>query len=249
MSLVAYTGSAPTFAERVMGLLDKVDYGQAATDQEKDAVFRLRYDAYLREGAIGKNFSRRLSDRFDDLDNAFIFGVFVDGRLVSSIRLHVSSSAYPELPALGVFSDILGPEIEAGRTIIDPTRFVVDHGAAKVYPELPYVTTRIGLMAGEHFGADAILATVRTEHQAFYRRVFGHEVLADARPYPTLVKPLSLMRLDYFAMKERVHQRYPFFRSTAFERRMLFGGAGAVWASEPETAAVTESAEAEAVAG
>jgi hypothetical protein len=30
------------------------------------------------------------------------------------------------------------------------------------------------------------------------------------------------MTLDYFGMKERVHQRYPFFRSTHFERRALF---------------------------
>jgi hypothetical protein len=67
-----------------------------------------------------------------------------------------------------------------------------------------------------------LLATVRTEHQAFYKRVFGHQVLAAARPYPTLVKPLSLMSLDYEPMKERVKHRYPFFRSTFFERRMLF---------------------------
>ena len=242
MSLVAYTRSAPTFAERVMTLLDKVDYRQAATDQEKDAVFRLRYEAYLREGAIGPSFSKRLSDRFDDLDNAFIFGVFVDGRLVSSIRLNVSSKSYPDLPALGVFSDLLAADIEAGRTIIDPTRFVVEQNAAKAYPELPYVTTRIGWMAGEYFSADAILATVRTEHQAFYKRIFGHELLADARPYPTLVKPLSLMSLDYFAMKDRVHRRYPFFRSTAFERRMLFGGAeaAAVWAPSEGTIAPAE---------
>jgi N-acyl-L-homoserine lactone synthetase len=232
MSAVPRQRSAQTFAERVMTLLDRVDYRQAVSETEKDAVYRLRYEAYLRERAIGPSFARRLSDRFDDLDNCFIFGVFVEGRLVSSIRLHVTSRSYPDLPAAAVFSDILAPEIDAGRTIIDPTRFVVDYQAARAYPELPYVTTRIGWMAGEHFAADGILATVRTEHQAFYRRTFGHEVLAPARPYPTLIKPLSLMKLDYFGMKDDVHRRYPFFRSTAFERRMLFGGVGAdvVWA-------------------
>lgn len=237
MSAVVRPRPAPTFAERVMALLEKVDYRLAVTDSEKDAVYRLRYEAYLRERAIGPGFSKRLSDRFDDLDNSYIFGVFVDARLVGSIRLHVSSRSYPDLPALGVFADILGPEIEAGKTIIDPTRFVVDHHAARLYPELPYVTTRIGWMAGEHFAADAILATVRSEHQAFYRRVFGHQVLADARPYPTLVKPLSLMKLDYFGMKDDVHRRYPFFRSTGFERRMLFGGPGAevIWATGVES--------------
>ena len=42
------------------------------------------------------------------------------------------------------------------------------------------------------------------------------------RLYPNLQKPVSLMALDYRVARERVHQRYPFFRSTYFERRMLF---------------------------
>jgi hypothetical protein len=37
-----------------------------------------------------------------------------------------------------------------------------------------------------------------------------------------LIKPISLMVLDYPAMRDGVHERYPFFRSTVFERRMLF---------------------------
>ena len=41
--------------------------------------------------------------------------------LASSIRLHVASRQFPELPALNVFSDLLSPEIGAGKTIIDPT--------------------------------------------------------------------------------------------------------------------------------
>lgn len=234
MSLVAYQRSAPTFNERVMNVLDKVDYRQAATDEEKDAIYRLRYDAYVREGTIEPNFGRRLSDKYDDLDNCWVYGVFVDGRLVSSIRLNIAAPSSPDLPAMGVFSDILGPLIEARKTIIDPTRFVVARDAAEKYPELPYVTVRIGWMAGEYFAADMILATVRAEHQAFYKRTFGHELVCEPRSYPALKKPISLMTLDYFGMKERVHRRYPFFRSTAFERRLLFGGAGiaAIWATD-----------------
>ena len=189
MSLVAYTRGTPTFSERVLDLSDKVDYRQALTDDERDAIYRLRYDAYMREGAIAPNFGRRLSDRYDDLDNAWIFGVFVEGKLSASIRLNISSPATPEIPAMGVFADILEPIVASGKTVIDPTRFVVDQAAAKQYPELPYLTVRIGWMAGEYFSADMILATVRTEHQAFYKRIFGHELLAAARDYPSLKSP------------------------------------------------------------
>ena len=252
MNLVAYPRAAQSFTDRVFDLLDRVDYRQAVTDGEKDAVYQLRYRAYLREGAIPPNFSQRLSDRFDDLDNTWIIGVFVDGRLSGSIRLSIASPTYRDMPATNVFPDFLERELDEGRTVIDPTRFVIDHEMARHYPELPYVTTRVGWMAGEYFSADAILATVRTEHQAFYKRTFGHELIADARDYPTLTKPLSLMRLNYLAMKERVHRRYPFFRSTQFERRALFGTAAseaAVCATGGEVAEAAEPAAQSALAG
>jgi hypothetical protein len=73
-----------------------------------------------------------------------------------------------------------------------------------------------------------LLATVRVEHQAFYRRVFGHRVICDARHYPSLTKPISLMALDYPTARDRVLQRNPFFRSSLFERRMLFSSSAAV---------------------
>ena len=38
------------------------------------------------------------------------------------------------------FADILHPELDRGKTIIDPTRFVADPDKAGVFPELPYVT-------------------------------------------------------------------------------------------------------------
>ncbi len=243
MSSVAYARSVLPFSERVNALLDKVDYRLATREEERDAIYRLRYDAYLREGAIIPNFGRRMSDHYDDYDNAWLFGIFVDGALASSFRLHVSTPSHPALPAMGVFGDVLQPHIDAGRTIIDPTRFVVDQNMAKLYPELPYVTVRIGWMAGEFFSADMILATVRVEHQAFYKRVFGHDLLCDARDYPSLTKPISMMSLDYFAQKDRVHHRYPFFRSTAFERRALFSPDAAVsWQSPSVQASNARSA-------
>jgi hypothetical protein len=233
MEALAFAEAPQTFSERVARLLEKVDYRLALDDDDKDAIYRLRYDAYLREGAIGPSFSRRFQDKFDDKDNTWTYGFYIDGRLVGSIRIHIATSAYPDMPALLSFPEILGPELDAGKVIIDPTRFVIDWRASRAYPELRYVVVRLPFVACEFFGADLLLATVRTEHQAFYKRVFGHQVVAPARPYATLVKPLSLMTLDYLAGKDRVQQRYPFFRSTFFERRMLFDMAAAIPPSLP----------------
>jgi hypothetical protein len=217
-----------SLSDRVLELLERVDYRRADTSEEKEAIFRLRHAAYLREGAIPPNPSGRFSDALDDTANTWIFGLYIEGELASSIRLHVGTRQFPDLPALNVFSDLLSPEIAAGKTIVDPTRFVTDQAASRRYPELCYATTRLAWLASEFFSANLLLATVRAEHQAFYQRVFGHRLICEPRHYPSLTKPISLMALDYALARERVVQRRPFFRSTVFERRMLFARAPAL---------------------
>ncbi|HJZ43696.1 MAG TPA: hypothetical protein VJ233_08235 [Hyphomicrobiaceae bacterium] len=221
-------GPARSLTDRVLRLLERVDYRRAETAEEREAIFRLRYAAYLREGAIPPSVDERFSDNLDETANAWVFGVHVDGELASSIRLHVASREHPHMPALNVFSDLLSPVIAAGRTVIDPTRFVADRAASRRHPELCYATTRLAVVASEHFAANMLLATVRAEHQAFYRRVFGHRLICEPRHYPSLTKPISLMGLDYPIARDRLLQRHPFFRSSFFERRMLFGTPAAI---------------------
>jgi N-acyl-L-homoserine lactone synthetase len=217
--------AAASLSDRIVELLQHVRYRSAETDDERAAIFRLRYEAYLREGVIQPSFGRTLSDPYDDSENAWIVGVHVDNRLVASMRIHVGTQDYPELVATQVFPEYVLPELEAGKVVIDPTRFVVDASAARTHPELSYVTVRIGHMAAEHFASDIVLASVRSEHQAFYRRVFGHYAVCEPRPYLGLLRPLSLMMLDYPAERDRIVRRFPFFSSTPVERAALFGEA------------------------
>jgi hypothetical protein len=202
-------------------LLDRVDYRLAETEEEREEIYRLRYRAYFNEGAIEPNRERKITDRFDDLPNSWIFGVYFDGVLASSLRISVASPEWPDTPSMNVFSEILGPELAKGRIMVDPTRFVADPARAGRIPELPYMTLRLAYVACEYFHADLGLASVRTEHQAFYKRVFLHTI-SPARAYPTLTKPICLMAIDFPGMREKVFARYPFLRSSYFERRMLF---------------------------
>jgi hypothetical protein len=203
-------------------LLDQVDYRLAETEEEKDAIYRLRYRAYLNEGAIEPNRDRRTTDRFDDLPSTWTFGVYIEGDLASSIRISLATPGQRTSPSVDVFPEILLPELARGKVIVDPTRFVADPDRAKRFPELPYVTVRLGYVACGYFNADIGLATVRAEHRAFYRRVFLQQPLCEPRLFPGLLKPVGLMAADYPAIRERVYQRFPFMRSSSFERRMLF---------------------------
>ena len=206
--------------------LDQVDYRLAQTPEEKDEIYRLRYRAYLREGAIKPSPDGRVIDQFEDAPNAWTFGVYFQGELYSSIRVSVLTSEWRMSPSVELFGDVLHPQLDKGRVIIDSTRFVADPEKARNFPELPYVTVRLGSMAGVHFNADYGLAIVRPEHQAFYRRVFLHETWCEPRLYPGLVKPVGLMAAHLPTVRDKVLARYPFLRSSAFERRTLFDRGG-----------------------
>jgi N-acyl amino acid synthase FeeM len=209
-------------ALRVRDFLQQVDYRIASSEAERDSVFRLRYRAYLREKAIEANPQKRFHDKYDDAPNCWIFGVYNEETLISSIRVHVICAETPIGPALDVFPDIVGPMIDDGQVVIDPTRFAVDEAAASRFPDLPFLTLRVACMASEYFGADYCLATVRKEHGAFYRRIFKSEVLSEPRPYPSLAQPICLLRADVKAVRDEIMARYPVFLSSYTERRMLF---------------------------
>src|SRR6267143_3863294 len=211
---------------RSSDLLDQVDYRLAQTPQEKEEIYHLRYRAYLREGAIRPSDDERVTDQYDGAPNAWTFGVYFQGELYSSIRVSVLTSEWRMSPSVELFGDVLHPELDKRLVFIDSTRFVADPEKARNFPELPYVTVRLGSMAGVHFNADYGLAIVRPEHQAFYRRVFLHETWCEPRTYPGLVKPVGLMAAHLPTVRDRVLARYPFLRSSAFERRTLFERGG-----------------------
>ena len=221
MSPIQEKTNRPPERNSKIELLDQVDYRLAETEEEKDEIYRLRYRAYLNEGAIEPNRDRKVTDPFDNLPNSWIFGVYFEGVLSSSLRISVASLEWPDTPSMSVFPDILEPELEKGKVMIDPTRFVADPERARRIPELPYMTLRLAYVACEYFHADLGLASVRAEHQAFYRRVFLHTI-SPPRDYPTLTKPICLMAIEFPSMRDKVFARYPHLRSSYFERRMLF---------------------------
>jgi hypothetical protein len=207
---------------RGAGLFDRVDYRPIETPEEKDSIYLMRYRAYLRAGLILPSESLRVSDRYDDAPNAWTFGIYVDGELCSSVRLHVLTPKWRMSYATELFGDVLHPRLDQGEVFIDPARFAADPEKAQRFPELPYLTLRLAYLACEHFNADTGLALVRAEHQAFYRRIFLHEIVAEPRSVPNVTKKVALMASGFRAMREQVLARFPIMRSSAFERRMLF---------------------------
>ncbi|MGJ5130978.1 N-acyl amino acid synthase FeeM domain-containing protein [Bradyrhizobium oligotrophicum] len=65
------------------------DYRLAASEQDKEDIYRLRYRAYLSAGQIASSADQRVSDAYDELPNSFTFGVYFAANLCGSIRINV----------------------------------------------------------------------------------------------------------------------------------------------------------------
>jgi hypothetical protein len=202
------------YADRVLRLLERVEYRRAQTEEEKRAIFRLRHEAYIRAGTVAPRPSGLFHDPLDESGNAWVIGLYIDGDLASSLRLHVSAS-----PA--------APHLKAGRTIIDASRFVSKLEYSQRFSEMPYITLRPTFLAEEFFDADYITAACLIEHQAFYRRMFGGVPWSEPRNYPNFKRPMAFLAYDCRARKEITRSRYPFYRSAESERAHLFSRSSA----------------------
>ena len=217
------TGATSQFALTLIDLLDRVRYRRVSPQDQLDPVYRLRYEAYRREDFIPINAQEITKDAFDEAPNCHCFGVYIDDRLVSSIRLHIVTAEEPTSPSRGIWPEVLGPIIESGGSYVDPSRFTADHDASLAYPALPYLTLRMAVMACEYFETSYCISSVRPEHGPFYRRIFGLEQMAGLGTWGELTFPVYLFGARVPVIYDRIMTRFPFFMSTAEERETLFG--------------------------
>src|SRR5712691_6328252 len=97
------------------GLLDRVDYRLVETAEERDRICSLRYRAYLNGGLIPPSEAQRVYDPYDDAPNAWTLGIYVDGELCSSVRLHVLTPEWRMSHATELFGDVLHPRLDRGK--------------------------------------------------------------------------------------------------------------------------------------
>jgi hypothetical protein len=218
--------SQSSFLHELDSTLARTSYFRVETDRQKEVIYRLRYDAYRRENTILARDDLRFNDHYDRDPNTAVFGVNIDGSLAGTIRLHVVSQRHPMGPAMDTYGDVLRPLVQSGESFIDPSRFVTNPVARPGAKLLPFAVTRLACMAAEFHEADWMLASVRIEHAAFYRRFCSLKPMTEPRAYPGLTKPLMLLGERNSDIRGSVFTKYPVFSSTLGERLALFGNAG-----------------------
>ena len=223
---VASKSNRYRFTDGLEKFLQEVDYRQAQSQAEKDEIYQFRYQSFLRDNAVDEAVANSdvdyLSDEYDSMKNCWIYGIHYQQKLASSVRIHILNSEAPVSPSYDVFPDIIGPMLEKGNVIVDPSKFVSDSAATNYFPVLPFLTFRLACMAATHFEADYCLLSIGAVHANFYERVFGMKSLAGPRPYPKLKTQAHLMCANVAETWDGLIEKYPVFRSTFTERRMMF---------------------------
>ena len=211
------------FARSVFSLLERTEYRRCESGEDLEDIYRLRYRAYRLNDLVPENADRMVTDEFDDLPNCHRFGIYVDGQLVSTLRLHDVCAATPHSPSASVYPDILLPRLAAGDRFIDPSRFAADPEWSRLYPQLPYVTLRLAGMACFHFNAPYCISMIREDHVAFYKRIYQSRPIGDERPYGGVINCFALLyQADVLAIQDETFRRFPFFWSSPVEQRLMF---------------------------
>ena len=220
---VQVSGHAPRFADRVAAMLERVEHRPAIHRADREAAYRLRYEAYLRQNLLNERLDSVLYDEiYDESPNSLTTITYIDGELASTVRLHVVNDEAAVSPALDVFPDVLAPRLKGRRIMIDPSRLAARAEMAGRFPELAYFALRPPWMAAQHFNADYIVLSCARGHQEFYRRC-GCQTWSGPRSYPKVTAKVVCMGLEFAAEGNLVEARYPSFRSTPAERETLFG--------------------------
>jgi len=210
------------FTQNVLSVLERVEYRLCEKGEDLEALYRLRYEAYVQAGMVKPDASRMVTDIFDTLPNAYCFGVYYEGRLVSTLRIHHVNAETPLSPSAEVFGDVLMQRLADGESFVDPSRFAADAEASANIRVLPYITLRLAVVACRYFNPTYCLTAIKEEHQGFYRRIFGSVEAVPPRTYPGLTVPVHLYESRCAVNMDRTVRRFPFFDSTASEQRLLF---------------------------
>lgn len=206
---------------RILDVMEHVEYRRITASEDFEAIGRLRSQAFDARYIYAKGMANSAVDETDRAPNAYVFGMYYYGELVSTVRIQVVSKEYPTSVSTSLFPSTLKPLIEQGMSFIDPTRLAVDERISHLVPGLPLIMLRTAVMATTYFEADFCLSLVKEGHAPFYRRVFRSTALAGPEQFDLFAFPAVL-----FASPRQneadICRRYPLFSYTESERRLMF---------------------------
>ncbi|WEZ82510.1 hypothetical protein P6U16_15595 [Rhizobium sp. 32-5/1] len=212
------------FSEKLLELLDHVEYRRVETGEDMEDVARIRFKAYQMADILPLSGSTLIDD-IDFDSHAYVFGIYFEERLISTVRVHHVTPEHRVSSSGSVFGKEIDGFLDAGMSLIDPVRLAADPEILKEMPAIPYLTLRVATMASEHFDVDRCLSLVKPQHAAFYKRIFDADTIVSPQKNCGNYKiDLTLLAARVREIRPWLYTRFPFFDSEPFERRLMFQG-------------------------
>ena len=176
-------------------MLERAEYRRCDKGEDLEDIYRLRYKSY--------RLSDMVSENADDIDRmmswttpkiATKFGIYIDGELVSTLRIHHACSETSASPSTTVYGDMLRPMLAAGANFVDPSRFAADPDWSRIYPQIPLsdVAPRLGWLASI-FACTLLPVDHSAEHAAFYARFVIEQI--PRQMFPGVLPPRALSEI------------------------------------------------------
>jgi len=155
----------------------------ARTCEERDEVYRLRHEAYRRDGAIDPQPEGRFSDYFDSLPNSVsLLARCPDREATATVRISVvrPDLSWHEAPSRRVFDGDPALEAMAREAYVEASRLCFGPLARRdAFVKL------LGHMAAlaDVYETGWLVACPRVEHAHVYKSLFGFRQVAEPRQY------------------------------------------------------------------
>ncbi|MFN7102264.1 MAG: N-acyl amino acid synthase FeeM domain-containing protein [Pseudorhizobium sp.] len=213
--------SEGSFSQKLLNVLDRIEYRRIEDQEDFEDIARLRFKAYKARDVLPVSAVNML-DEVDFDPQAYVFGIYYYEELISTLRVHHVTPDHRVCQSSGIFPEAVNAFLDAGMSLIDPARFAADPDVVGELPSISYLTLRPSIMAAIHFDTDRVLQHIRPAHAAFYRRVFRAETVVAPTMTDTYGFELTLLASRPREVRPRLMERFPFFDSKPYERRLMF---------------------------
>jgi hypothetical protein len=207
-----------------LDFLDRCTYRAMTSPEDIEALSEMRWKNYM-EGQTLKN-ERMTVDEFEDgkdsLPTARTVGLYVDGRLASSMRIHAVNAEHGNTCVIDVHRERIETEIAKGMRFVYANRWISDPEFSNTMP-LIVATTRITCLAAEYHRADRLISLSRENHVKTYVRIHNADVWSEEpKPIDNLNYLYHLISSSYDNFRGRMWTDRQAYISSARERDGMF---------------------------
>ena len=210
------------FTAGILALMERMEYRRVISAEDLEEVDQLRRKSYYTSGLVDREKFGSLVDEYDHDPACHVIGVYIDEKLVGTIRLHVVTSDHLQGPTEHYFRERAVEYTQNGRIYVDPSRLATDPESMWQYPVLPLLVLRTAAMASEYFGAEYCMSVVRNDLAKAYKKFFAAVEIEPFKEFDGVSGSLALLAAKVSDIRTHITTKLPFFQSTDFERRMLF---------------------------